>query len=624
MTEHNDQPEVDEFTRRWSEALAQAYGVTLPEGQRRHIVEEIARQARDQVEQSRAAALERFARLYVAAPCGIALTDPHGTIVEANEALGSLLGAESASLRGTAIAELAASSCEASTLRDNLHKLQDDPGGHQQLQIDLAYTTNEKRRTVTTLSTLPADVAGKEYPIVLVQDVSEQHMLGETLRHQNVHDWLTGLPNATQFDHQIEISLADTTHPQIALVLLDLDGFRVINDGLGAEVGDQLLRSVANKLRESFSAHDAVLARLTGDGFGVLLRGELTTTAVIKLVEHVLGEISEPVYIGGNPVGVNASAGIVVQETATDQAPNVKRKAEITLHRAKEQGRSKWMLFDSEADARDRHRYRLGASIAGALENGEFELLYQPTVRLDGSGSLPVVNTVLRWHHPESGPLAAEEFIPIADAIGMTLPIGRWMLGEALATHARWRSASGGPVPDLCLRLPGRLAIDDDLVSFITSELERNDVDPSSLRLCASAATVLDPRGEVPDSFGVLRELGVQLVLEASAATDLELIHKHDLPVGYVVLSGSLIENLCHPQAASSTVRHLEHLITTARDLGLRTGAEGVRTNEQANTLGELGVVAARGEFFLEAAPAEQIEPLITEQARQAPAEQNI
>ncbi|WP_317495728.1 diguanylate cyclase domain-containing protein [Haloechinothrix sp. LS1_15] len=590
--------------------------MTLDTGELERWIREIAVTAREDLQHARAAAVERFARLFEHAPIGIALLDEWGTIAEANSALERMLGCQPNSLRGTSLPELAAGERDASTLRNGLDTLLRTATPQELTRIDFRHAVDERHRTNVTLITLPSDTPEREYPLLLVEDVNYAHSLGETLLHQNVHDALTGLPNAASFDNQMEAALADRAHPQVALVLFDLDGFRVINDGLGSNVGDALLRAVANKLRNAFSQADATVARLTGDGFGVLLRGELTPTEVMNQVEAALGELSEPIYIEGEPVGVNASAGIVLQNTGQDTAADLKRKGETTLHRAKDQGRSQWIFYDDAADARDRRRFRMAASLSGALENGQFELVYQPTVTLDGSDALPVVDAVLRWHHPEFGTVTSDEILPLADTTGMTLPIGRWMLSDALTTRASWGATLDGPVPDVCLRLPARLAIDDKLVGMVKDRLAEHALDASTLRLCVAPSTALDPRGEALESLGVLRELSIWLVLEVTAATDLELIRKHRLPVDCVMLSGGIVDSVDHDNGSwPSSARHLEHLIASASELGLIIGAQGVRTTEQAERLGALGVRAARGPFYLEPSPADRIATLLAERA---------
>lgn len=560
---------------------------------------------------TRHAASDRFAALFSHVPLGIALTDAEGTIAEANPALGSLLGMDAQTLRGRDFAELTSTPHDAAMMRALLAAQTPNADDRQQFETSLEHADDGPVRTKITLSYLPSDEPWKQYPVVMVEDINDLHLLHETLRRQNVHDPLTGLPNIGSFRNQLEAAVADPSGGQVALIFLDIDGFRVINDGLGADAGDRMLRTVASKLRSVFDSAETVVARLTGDGFGVLMRGELTTHSVITRVEAALAALGEPIYVADTGVGLSASAGIVLRAAGTLSATEMERAAEITLHRAKESGRAKWMLFEPELTSLDRERYRLGASIAGALETGQFELLYQPTVKLDGSNEFPVVNVSLQWNRPESAPLSPEEFLPMADATGMTMPLGRWLLSESLAAYSRWRQATEGKLPDLCVRLPVRLAIDDDLVGLVRGELERHNLPSGTLRLCADSSTVLDPRGEVLDSLAVLGELGVKLVLAVSGAADLELIHRHKLPVGFVVMTGRIVDALLDEDSNPATVRHLEHLIQSARELGVRIGAEGVRTEKQARQLAELGVIAARGEFYREALSADDIQALL-------------
>jgi EAL domain-containing protein (putative c-di-GMP-specific phosphodiesterase class I) len=336
---------------------------------------------------------------------------------------------------------------------------------------------------------------------------------------------------------------------------------------------------------------------------------------VIALVERALEDLAEPIYLGGHGIGVSASAGIVVRAVSEGGPAELLRAAEIALHRAKEAGKAQWMLFDPQADARDRSRYQLGAVIAGALENGEFSLIYQPTVKLATPGELAAVNAGLRWNHPERGELDSEEFYPLADTTGMTIPLGKWLLAESLAATARWREQFGDSAPDVCIRLPNRLAIDPDLVLLVKEQLNRHGLPAKALRLCTSAESILDPRGEVLDSLATLSDLGAQLVLTVSGTADLELIPTHCLPIRHVILSGAVVDAVaaCEDESA---IRNVTHLIARARELNLRIGAEGVRTDEQAARLRKLGVLAARGSFVSESATGDEVDALIERHTR--------
>lgn len=611
MPESGAAPGLLDVARRWAATLADTKGVTLPLEELEPLLLEIAHDAVDHAGSGHGGALHRFTALYAASPMGIALAGPDGEIVEANLALGQLLGCSPNRLRGRHITDLGSTDHDVSRLKAGLEQVRNGRERYQERML-LDHTEDGQLWTDVTLARLPGDRPGSVYPVLMVSDANELHLLQERLLHQNVHDPLTGLPNASSFTTKLEAALGAGARDDIALIYLDVDGFKVVNDGLGAGVGDQVLRGVAGKLSAVFTGHhDGFVARLSGDGFAVLLRGELTATEVVELVERALEDLNEPIYLGGHGIGVSASAGIVVRAAVEDGGAELLRAAEIALHRAKEAGKAQWMLFDPELDARDRGRYQLGAVIAGALENGEFSLVYQPTVNLADPDRLAAVNAGLRWNHPEKGELGSDEFYPLAQTTGMTVPLGRWLLAESLAATARWRTRFGAAAPDVCVQLPTRLAIDPDLVLLVKEQLDKHELPPNALRLCTDRASVLDPRGEVLDSFAVLSDLGTQLVLTITGSADLELIPRHRLPVHHVILSGAVVDALDSDAPPEPALRHLTQLVTRARELKLRVGAEGVRTHEQAARLRQLGVLAARGPFVTDSATGDEVDELI-------------
>ncbi|MFC3485632.1 diguanylate cyclase domain-containing protein [Amycolatopsis roodepoortensis] len=603
-----------DVARRWAETLADTKGVSLPKEQLEQLLLGVAQDA-VLAEPDHQPAVLRFSKLYSASPIGIALADANGVIVEANAALGRLLGCRPTALRGREIPDLGSADHDVARLRNALAQLMTHGQPTQQERLLVKHSEEGSLWVDVTLTDLPGDRPGSAYPVLMVADANEIHLLQERLLHQNVHDPLTGLPNATAFGNALETALAGSGSDQVALVYLDVDGFKVINDGLGAGVGDQVLRGVAKKLTSVFSGrYDSSVARLSGDGFAVLLRGDFTSPQVIALVEQALDELVEPIYLGGHGIGVSASAGIVVRPVAEGGPEDLLRAAEIALHRAKEAGKAQWMLFDPELDARDRSRYQLGAVIAGALENGEFSLIYQPTVKLANPDQLAAVNAGLRWSHPEKGELDSDEFYPLAQITGMTIPLGRWLLAESLAATARWRNRFGEAAPDVCVRLPNRLAIEPDLVLLVKEQLDRHNLPAQALRLCTDRESILDGGGEVLDSFAVLADLGAQLVLTISGSDDLELIPRHGLPVRHVILSGAVVDALADGEDEAD-VRHLCQLVARAKELKLRIGAEGVLSHEQAERLRRYGVLAARGSFVADSATGDEVDELIERHA---------
>lgn len=613
MPEPGGTPGVEEIARRWAETLADTKEVTLPAEELERILRAVAKEARAEAEAEKHTLVGRFASFYSAAPIGVVLADRHGRIVDVNPALTRFLGHSKDDLEGRPITVLAGSSGDAEILRTGFAALASDGHAGFREELDVATADDDPRPAQVTIAALPGGSNDPYSPVLMIEDISELNLLRETLRRQNVLDPLTGLPNAGCFTNHLEAALAAPADDQVALVYLDIDGFKVINDGLGPGAGDELLRTVARKLESVFNAHGAFLARLSGDGFAVLLRGRFTSTDVIALVEEVMEELAEPVYLDGMGVAISVSVGIVVQDATRHTPDDLHRAAEITLHRAKESGRAQWMLFEEELDREDRRRFGIGAVIGGALENGEFELEYQPTVKLDGTDAVAVVNASLRWNHPVHGELGPSEFYPLADTTGLTLSLGRWLLTESVREAAHWNAEFGPAAPDLCLRLPTRLAIDPNLVAMVRDELDRTGLPARKVRLCADTESLLDPRGEVLEALSVLSELDVQIAIAVTGAADLELVNAQRLPVGFVVLSGPLVDAFMgdDPDTAGAR-RHLATLLERTRELGLhRVGAEGVRTVEQARRLRDVGIVAGRGPIFGSSSTGAEIEKLI-------------
>ncbi|HJQ46595.1 MAG TPA: diguanylate cyclase [Amycolatopsis sp.] len=611
MPEPGAAPGLVDVVQRWAARLADTDGVSLPAQLLEDLLTGVVHDAAARAEATREAALRRFGALYSASPVGIALVDVDGVIVEANAALGKFLGHKPDDLCGRRLVELCFTDRDANLMRAGLEEIEDTDADTCRHRVRLAHADDAPVWSDITLAALPGDTPGVMFPVLMAVDANEVHELQETLRHQSVHDPLTGLSNASRFNTMLEAALSPAARGRIALVYLDIDGFKVINDGLGAGAGDQVLRGIARKLRDVFTTHDALVARLSGDGFAVLLRGQLTAQQVIALVEQALEDLGEPIYLDDHGIGVSASVGIVVRDVADGGPEDLQRAAEIALHRAKEAGKAQWMLFDPELDARDRARYRLGAEIAGALENGEFTLVYHPTIKLGTREEIAAVNAGLVWHHREQGELESDDFFPLAETTGMTIPLGKWLLTESLAAAARWQKQHGDAAPDVCVSLPGRLAIDPDLVRLVKEQLDRHELPATALRLCTDPNSVRDPRGEVLESLSVLSDLGAKMVLTVTGSADLELIPEHDLKVQIVMLAGPVIAAMAEPEPDAAAVRHLDQLIARARELKLRVGAQGVRDEDHAERLRKHGVIAGRGPFVLEAATDDQVDGLI-------------
>ncbi|WP_024874216.1 diguanylate cyclase domain-containing protein [Saccharomonospora piscinae] len=620
MPEPGAEPGPADVARRWAARLAGLDGIALPAHELETHLLDLVLEARAELDSARAArddAARRFIDLYAAAPVGVALGDADGLIRDVNPALVQLLEHSRSQLVGTPLTDLAATGADAEALAAALDTAALPGRRPRRERLSVSHAKDGPLRARVTVATLTGDTDGLPHPVVMVEDVNDLDLLGEQLRRQNVVDPLTGLPNSYHFENALDTALATTPSDdgeRIGLLYFDVDGFKVINDGLGPGAGDEVLRQVARKLRTQFTDHEPVVARLSGDGFAVLLRGALDNADVVSLVEDTMRELAEPIYLEGKGIGVNVSVGIVLTDTAGQTREELHRAAEITLHRAKENGKAQWMLFERELHDRDRRRYGIGAAIGGGLENGQFGVDYEPTVTLDDRHRIAVVNAVLRWNHPEHGVLRGRDFFPLADTTGMTPALGELLLTQSMADAAAWQQEFDG-APDLCVRLPTRFAIDPNLVRIVRTELARTGLPPNRLRLCTDSAALTDPRGEVLETLSVLADLDVKITLAVSGAADLELIHQYRLPVGFVIISGSLVDALADEgQSAEGARQHLATLLGRARELGIsRIGADGVRSTEHAHRLAELGVVAGRGKVFGEEVGAGTIRSMLAE-----------
>jgi diguanylate cyclase (GGDEF)-like protein len=288
----------------------------------------------------------------------------------------------------------------------------------------------------------------------MIQDVTDVHLLEQRVRHQSLHDLLTGLPNRLHFAIHLEALLERDRSAAVTLCKIDLDCFGVVNDGLGQGIGDLLLRSVAGWLQALVAGERAMVARFGADEFAILIEESPTTPHAASLAASINAELSEPVYLADRGLAVSACVGIVRRTVGEIDAKELIRAADSTLHQAKRTGRGQWGLYDPHADADQRARYKLATAMPEAWENGQLTLCYQMLVRLDAdaadAGRIVALTVLLRWDHPERGVVAHDDCVALAEQTGLVLSIGPWMLRQACEQLRAWRdqlsvAAPAGP-----------------------------------------------------------------------------------------------------------------------------------------------------------------------------------
>src|SRR3954471_3860902 len=418
----------------------------------------------------------------------------------------------------------------------------------------------------------------------------ERKGLEARLTHQALHDDLTGLPNRALFLDRLGQALPRLGRhaTSLAVLFLDLDKFKAVNDVLGHAAGDELLSAVAARLEGILRAGDTA-ARLSGDEFAVLCEDVAGERHAIGVAERVAEALRDPFRLGGgDEVNVGTSVGITLATEPTEDADMLLREADAAMYRAKERGGGVYEVFDDGMRARTTRRQETETSLRRALELGELAVRFLPQVELE-TGEVCGAEALVRWNDPERGLVGPLEFIATAEETGLILPIGAWVLEEACRLSRRW------PGLVTAVTLSPRQSWHPDLVDVVAGALERTGADPGTLLLEIGEAAVSEDLEAGAATLRRLEALGVRLALDDFGTGPSSLRALQRLPVDEVKIDGSLVSALGTDEQAGAFVGAI---VSLAHALGLRTVAEGVETAAQADALRALGCDLAQGFFF--------------------------
>ncbi|SCG38314.1 diguanylate cyclase/phosphodiesterase [Micromonospora halophytica] len=427
-------------------------------------------------------------------------------------------------------------------------------------------------------------------------------------RHQATHDPLTDLPNRTLFTERLTAAIGEPARgaDRVGVCFLDLDRFKVVNDSLGHQVGDELLVSVARRLRLALPEH--LVARLGGDEFVILVERTTRVDDVVQVAEAALAAVGEPVRVDGHELTVTASIGIVERPVTGTTPGELMRAADSTLHWAKAAGGARWSLFDPERHRTELARYALSAAIPAAIDRGEFFLDYQPLTSLR-DGTVLGVEALVRWRHPELGILGPGRFISLAEETGLIVRLGGWVLAEACREAESW---SGGPTPApfVSVNLAVRQVHRPGLVQEVRALLGRTGLPPERLQLEITESTMMSTAEEPVQALRVLADLGVRIAIDDFGTGYSNLAYLRDLPVTELKVAGEFVTGLRAPTvdpASRTDERILASLVSLAHALDLTVTAEGVETAGQADRLRAIGCDAGQGWYFGRPGPADRL-----------------
>jgi len=437
------------------------------------------------------------------------------------------------------------------------------------------------------------------------------------LEHQATHDALTALPNRALFQGRLEQALAGAARggDAVAVLFLDLDRFKVVNDSLGHAAGDDLLVAVAGRLAGCVRGGDTV-ARLGGDEFAVLLAGLGVGREATRTAERIIRALDAPFRLGGHDVVTATSIGIAVGGTG-HAAVDLLRDADVALYRAKARGRGRYAVFDATMNARALERLELEADLRRALRRGEFEVYYQPKVDL-ATGRLAGLEALVRWRHPVRGVVGPGAFIPVAEETGLIQPLGQWVLEEACRQARRWgEAAGGGPAVVVSVNLSARQFAQPTLVEDVARALEAGGADPRQVQLEITEGVAMGNAEATVEILRRLKGLGVGLAIDDFGTGYSSLAYLKRFPVDALKIDRAFVTGLRRETADSSIVGAVVGL---GRALRLTVVAEGVETAEEAAQLCELGCALGQGYHFARPLPRAQVDALLrSEGARGGP-----
>ena len=429
----------------------------------------------------------------------------------------------------------------------------------------------------------------------LMVDITEQKKAEEQLVQNAFSDALTGIANRALFLDLLGRALKRRfRHPDylFAVLFLDLDRFKLVNDSLGHNIGDELLRAVARRLEKCLRSQDTV-ARLGGDEFTMFLEDIKDETDATRVAERVHKELRTSFQVDGHEIFTTSSIGIALSSTGYNQAEDVLRDADTAMYRAKALGRACYSMFDTAMHERAVALLQLDHGLRRALERKEFRLHYQPIVLLE-TAKVIGLEALLRWEHPERGLVSPAEFIPLAEETRLIIPIGRWGLEEACRQARAWQTQFGADL-SVSVNLSAKQLLQPDLVDQIIQMLQKFSAGPRSLKLEITESMIMENIELVISMLQQLKALGIQLYMDDFGTGYSSLSYLHRLPVDVLKIDRSFVSGTALGVEKPEVVRTI---MTLARDLGIDAIAEGVETAEQLAQLRGLGCKYGQGYLF--------------------------
>ncbi|HXG95051.1 MAG TPA: EAL domain-containing protein [Blastocatellia bacterium] len=550
---------------------------------------------------------ERFRSAFDHAPIGIAIVSPEGRWLSVNRSLCEIVGYSEEELLATNTQAITHES-DFGQFMSKVNEVLDGRTLTEQMEKRYIHKAGYEVWVMASISLIREPRSKASNLIFQVQHISDRKRAEEQLRHEALHDMLTGLPNRANFMQKLRGALDRVKaggDAAFAVLFLDLDRFKVINDSLGHMAGDQLLIGIARRLRNCLRPGD-VVARLGGDEFTILLNNIKDKSDAEHVADRVQRMISQPFTLGGYETSTTVSIGIAFPSPEYQQAEDLLRDADTAMYQAKSLGKAQFVIFDKKMHTHAMSIMQIESDLRRSIDRHEFLIHYQPIISLQ-NGVLAGFEALIRWRHPERGLISPSDFIPVAEETGLIVPIGEWVLKESCRQMRRWQKSFNSSPLFISVNLSSKQFAHSTLLEQIVETLDATGLDPCSLKLEITESVVMQNIEVATGMLEHLRSIGVQLSIDDFGTGYSSLSYLYRLPIDTLKIDRSFISHLSGNNENREIVRTI---ITLAKTLGMGVVAEGIETQDQLDLLKNLKCDYGQGYLYskpLEANAAEQL-----------------